>query len=160
MPSFSRARFVLLAATIAAARASASDYVGAERCAACHPTQYEHWQKSGHASALARLSAVQQKDATCRTCHTMIPSNEDPAFGGVQCESCHGAGRLYEPDYVMRDAVLAELYGLAKVEATTCAPCHTADAPAAAPFVFADKVEMVRHEQAMGPASPDREPKK
>lgn len=130
---------------------ASDEFVGAERCGACHEKEYQHWKRSGHASALARLSKVQQQDATCRSCHTMVPNSDDPELAGVQCESCHGAGRLYEPEYVMRDEKLADLLGLKKVEATTCAPCHTADAPSVHPFVFAEKVELVRHMKAEAP---------
>jgi hypothetical protein len=130
-----------------AGTAFANDYVGADRCGTCHEAEYKQWKRSGHATALARLSRVQQEDATCRTCHTMVPASDDPELAGVQCESCHGAGRFYEPSYVMRDKVLAELNGLQKIESSVCTPCHTKDAPTVEPFEFAAKVELVRHEK-------------
>lgn len=130
------------------ARAFADDYVGAERCGTCHQAEYKQWKRSGHATALARLSRVQREDATCRTCHTMAPASDDPNLAGVQCESCHGAGRYYESSYVMRDKVLAELNGLEKIDATTCSACHTADEPSVAPFEFEKKIDLVRHVKA------------
>ena len=128
-----------------AGTAFADDFVGADRCGSCHEPQLKQWKKSGHANALARLSRVQQEDATCRTCHTMAPASDDPALAGVQCESCHGAGRFYEPSFVMRDKVLSELNGLQKIESTVCTPCHTNDAPTTAPFKFEEKLDLVRH---------------
>jgi hypothetical protein len=77
----------------------------------------------------------------------MVPASDDQALAGVQCESCHGAGRFYEPSYVMRDKVLSELNGLQKVEVSVCTPCHTNDAPKLAPFKFEEKIEMVRHKK-------------
>ncbi len=135
----------VLALLLIAAQAFADDFVGADRCGSCHEVEYKQWKRSGHASALARLTRVQADDATCRTCHTMVPASQDAAFSGVQCESCHGAGRFYEPSYVMRDKVLAELNGLQKVEASVCSPCHTNDAPSVSPFKFEEKLELVRH---------------
>ena len=139
-----------------AGTAFADDFVGADRCGSCHEEQYKQWKRSGHANALARLSRVQQEDATCRTCHTMVPASEDPALSGVQCESCHGAGRFYEPSFVMRDKVLSELNGLTKVEASVCAQCHTNDAPNLAPFKFDEKVDLVRHKKLDEPKKEKR----
>lgn len=143
---------IVLVLLLAGRAVAADDFVGAERCGSCHRSEYQDWKRSAHASALARLSKVQQQDATCRSCHTMVPNSDDPELAGVQCESCHGAGRLYEPDYVMRDKKLADLLGLEAIEATTCAPCHTGDAPTVQPFTFAEKVELVRHKKAGSPA--------
>ncbi len=130
-----------------AAHAYADDFVGAERCGSCHEVEYKQWKRSGHANSLARLSSVQREDPTCRTCHTMSPANPDPNLAGVQCESCHGAGRYYEPSYVMRDKTLSELSGLQKIEAPVCTACHTTDAPSVDLFKFDEKLDLVRHKR-------------
>jgi hypothetical protein len=137
--------FALFLATISARAYASPDLIGAERCGACHPREYQDWQKSGHALAFARLSKVQQRDSTCRSCHTMDPSSDDPQLAGVQCESCHGSGRMYAPRHVMRDKELAKLLGLTAVTEETCAPCHSKDTPSVRAFVFAEKVELVKH---------------
>ena len=49
--------------------------------------------------------------------------------GGVQCESCHGPGKIYANRYVMRDKVLSRLVGLEKASLSKCASCHTAAGP-------------------------------
>lgn len=121
------------------------ELIGAERCGTCHVAEYEDWKKSGHAEALARLSQSQQQDPVCRSCHTTGARKDDPALSGVQCESCHGAGSLYAPAHVMRDPALAELLGLEKVSATTCAPCHTASSPKVRPFDYAAAVQKIAH---------------
>lgn len=140
------AAFLALIFLAISARAFASpDLIGAERCGSCHQREYQDWQQSGHALAFARLSKVQQRDATCRSCHTMDPSSEDPQLLGVQCESCHGAGKMYAPEHVMRDKELSKLLGLTAVTEETCAPCHSKDTPSIKPFVFAEKVELVKH---------------
>jgi cytochrome c554/c'-like protein len=132
-------------ATFGAVRAHAVDLIGAEKCGACHQAQYQQWLTTGHATALARLTKVQQRDATCRACHTMSPASEDPALAGVQCESCHGAGKFYAPRYVMRDPDLAKLLNLLPVTEEQCAPCHAKDTPSVREFKFQDAIALVRH---------------
>ena len=139
--------------------AGASDYVGAEICAACHPEAYDDWQASPHAAALARLTPRQQRDAACRGCHTTAPDEDDARLAGVQCESCHGAGRRYAPEYVMRDLELAKLLGLEAVTESTCIACHTADTPSVKRFDFQTMVTLIDHRPAKetpGDASQER----
>jgi hypothetical protein len=141
---------------ITARSTSAADYIGAERCGHCHEQEYQQWKNSGHALALVRLSKVQQRDATCRACHTMSPPSEDPALAGVQCESCHGPGRFYSPRFVMKDAELAKLLDLKPVAEETCAPCHAKDTPSVRDFSFEEKLTLVRHR---APAESSKKPK-
>lgn len=145
-----------LGAPSSIAPAFAQEQVGAETCGSCHEAQLKKWRSSGHALALARLSKTQRRDRVCRSCHTMAPDQEDPRLQGVQCESCHGAGGHYSPSWVMRDPVLAKLYGLEAVTEETCKPCHTTEGPSLQPFVYADKVALVCHvdqpRSAPGPA--------
>lgn len=135
---------------------AAPDHIGAERCGACHQAQYESWKKSPHANALARLSEEQQQDPYCRSCHTMDPWSQEPALAGVQCESCHGAGRAYAPEVVMRDARLAKLLGLAPIKESTCATCHRSDAPRIRPFNYAEMVKRVMHPEPTEPDAPGK----
>lgn len=147
MSSRSRALWlsVCLSALCALPAAFAQEQVGAEACGSCHEAQLKKWQSSGHALALARLSKTQRRDRVCRSCHTLAPEKDDPKLQGVQCESCHGAGGHYSPSWVMRDPVLAKLYGLEAVTEETCKPCHTSEGPSLTPFVYADKVAQVCH---------------
>lgn len=75
----------------------------------------------------------------------MTPSDDNPALSGVQCESCHGAGRMYSPRYVMKDKELAKLLGLLPITEDQCAPCHTKDSPSVREFKFDEKLMLVRH---------------
>lgn len=152
LTTFSAARlgvaaFMLASAVLAGPAFAGDDHIGAERCGACHQAQYEAWRKTPHADALARLTEKQQQDPQCRSCHTMDPWSQDAALAGVQCESCHGPGRAYAPDYVMRDKNLSSLMGLKPVDASTCQPCHRADAPRLRPFDYTALVKMVMHAQ-------------
>jgi hypothetical protein len=130
----------------AAAQVAEHDYVGAERCKSCHLAEYAAWERSPHAKALAVLSTKEQADPRCLQCHTLVASDTQQALAGVQCESCHGAGRHYTPEFVMRDAELAGLLNLvAKVDATACARCHNDAAPSLRPFDFATSRELIKH---------------
>jgi hypothetical protein len=125
--------------------ASADDYVGAEVCGTCHEAEYAQWKSTPHARALSDLTRPQQQDRVCRSCHTMQPLDDDPIYGGVQCESCHGPGRLYAPRNVMKDEELSKLLGLEAVTEKTCRACHESDGPQVLPFVYAEKLELVVH---------------
>lgn len=102
---------------------------------------------------MARLSAPKQRDPICRSCHTTAPTKSDPALSGVQCESCHGAGSLYAPEYVMRDEELREMLGLAKVTEATCRACHDGETPSTKPFDFETWVKLVDHKSDKGDGS-------
>lgn len=129
-----------------AAQVIEHDYVGAERCKSCHEAEYAAWEKDPHAQAFEVLSPAEKRDPRCLSCHTAVPSDTSAALVGVQCESCHGAGRHYTPDYVMRDAELASALGLiAKVDATSCTRCHNDTVPALQPFDFAAKRPLIKH---------------
>ncbi|MDP2344779.1 MAG: multiheme c-type cytochrome [Deltaproteobacteria bacterium] len=130
----------------AAAQVAEHDYVGAERCKSCHLAEYAAWEQSPHAKAFAVLSTKEQADPRCQQCHTLVPNDTQQALAGVQCESCHGAGRHYMSEWVMRDAELASLLNLvAKVDATTCVRCHNDASPSLRPFDFATSRELIKH---------------
>ena len=103
-----------------AASATASKYIGAEKCKNCHQAtasgdQYGVWHKVGHAKAFETLASDKakeiakskgiedpQKSDQCLKCHTtafgvaadQIKKGFDPKQG-VQCESCHGPGEAH-----------------------------------------------------------------
>lgn len=123
--------------------AGASGFLGARRCKACHPSEYAHWRTTPHARAFGRLGPGQQRDPRCTTCHAT--SVEDD-LTGVQCESCHGAGRHYWPEYVMKDVELARAVGLENPrEEAVCRRCHTPDTPALEPFELEAALRAVQH---------------
>jgi len=115
----------------------ASNYLGAERCKSCHEQEYRIWAAGPHARAHTSLTAKQLTDAKCNTCHTMLPDDLSPRYLGVQCERCHGAGRYYQHDFVMKDRELARAVGLTDVAAEACQQCHDEGAPSIEPFDFA-----------------------
>jgi len=88
------------------------------------------------------------RDGACLSCHG---TGDGPAararLPGVQCEACHGAGRAYAPDDVMRDPFLARALGLrdlATDPAAACLRCHRARTTPE-PFDFAKSWARIAH---------------
>lgn len=149
--AFLVAAFVLVVASSAPRAQSAGgnvashDYVGAERCRSCHEPAYAVWSKSPHARALEALPEKDRNDPRCLTCHTMVVDDRSPALVGIQCETCHGPGRHYSVDYVMRDEDLRLQVGFLPAAEKTCLRCHTEASPSLRPFTYAEKLEAIRH---------------
>lgn len=121
------------------------DYIGADRCQACHAEEYAAWKKSPHARAFDVLSPRDRADPRCLACHTAVPDDLGAGLTGVQCESCHGPGRHYAIDYVMRDRELSTALQLQPLNAQTCTRCHTDSSPALVPFVYSEKLPLIKH---------------
>lgn len=135
----------LLAAVVLApfSVAVAADFVGAESCKACHPEAYAAWRASKHARAFDSLSQEQQADARCVTCHA--PDLAGQEIAGITCETCHGGGQYYAPEYVMRDPELSRLVGLNDPSEKLCRSCHDASSPSLQPFDFVEKLKLIDH---------------
>jgi hypothetical protein len=170
---------VLIAVLVscALAPAFAAERVGSESCKTCHATAYRIWRASPHAKASENLTPAQRDDMRCAHCHAPEKARsvqETAPFqkperlanqveGGVACESCHGAGQFYTPNYVMRDAELSHAVGLLDPGQKSCLVCHSADSPSLSPFDFASKVKLIDHwtqdrQQRRGSASAAPEP--
>ena len=81
-----------------------SPYVGEQVCSTCHVAQHKRWSDSQHAIAYEDLEEVGKSfDPACIGCHTVgfdkpggfFDINVTGYLLGVQCESCHGAGRAH-----------------------------------------------------------------
>ena len=117
-------------------------------CATCHAFEYRVWLAGPHAKAHEALSAEQLADPKCNTCHTMAPGDSNTRLLGVQCERCHGGGRYYQADYVMRDKELARAVGLIDPTPVHCQQCHTEGAPSIRPFDFQRMWALIDHGKA------------
>src|SRR5437763_16974996 len=96
-----RAFSIVLAVSSAA---YASDLVGPASCRTCHAEAYRIWSLGPHARAAQALSAEQRRQPLCLQCHSRDEQRAGQAeLSGVSCETCHGAGRYYQPSAVMRD---------------------------------------------------------
>lgn len=131
---------------VAVAKEAVSKYVGADKCGSCHVREYEDWAKSAHAQSYNRLPAESRKDAGCLTCHSTAASS---GFLSVSCESCHGPGHQYFPEFIMKDLGLARALGLEVISARTCETCHTPLSPTLVSFDFGKAVTQINHQCTM-----------
>lgn len=80
-------------------------YIGSDRCAGCHPSEFAIWQKAKHAHAYDALVTAtrpgnRQFDGECVSCHTtgfelqtgFTNAEDTPYLKGNGCENCHGPG--------------------------------------------------------------------
>lgn len=80
-------------------------YVGADRCAGCHPGEHAKWKSTGHAHAYEALEkatrpGLRQYDPECVVCHTVgygfktgyASAAKTPSLLHNGCENCHGPG--------------------------------------------------------------------
>lgn len=136
-------RALCWAVLLASAAGQAADFTGPESCKACHAQAYDAWKQSKHARARDSLSAQQQKDARCLSCHA--PNSADQNVSNVSCETCHGGGQFYASTYVMKDAELVRLVGLQDPSEKSCRTCHDASSPSLRPFDFVEKLKSIDH---------------
>jgi cytochrome c554/c'-like protein len=139
-------RLVFAVFLAVATPAVASDLVGPESCRTCHAEAYRIWAQGPHARAVASFDADQRKSPLCLSCHSrdeQRSSASDPVVG-VSCETCHGGGRYYQANVVMRDKELARLFGLQGASAT-CTSCHGPGSPSAQPFDVKAALQRIDH---------------
>jgi Cytochrome c554 and c-prime len=130
-------------------------FVGHKKCKTCHKkegigNQYGIWLDSRHAKAYEALATDKAKewateagvddpqtDDRCVKCHATahgVPddmvSKKFDRTAGVQCESCHGAGKDYRKKKIMIDHDKAIEKGLVLPTAAVCIECHNDDSPA------------------------------
>ncbi|MCS7043201.1 MAG: hypothetical protein NZR01_10450 [Bryobacteraceae bacterium] len=119
--------------------ADAPGVIGSAACGSCHNGldhghQYDVWRRSPHARAwavlatpraaeLAREMKVEgdpQHSPACLRCHAVGGRTEE----GVGCEACHGPGKNYATDAIMRDPEAARAAGLKRGSLADCMSCH------------------------------------
>lgn len=140
----------VLAGPGAAAAQSLEVYIGPERCQTCHAYQHDVWRAGPHARAHRSLNDKQQTDRRCAQCHMMmtLTATGDQIQPQISCERCHGPGRYYAFDYVMRDQVLAALLGLvARPSEKSCLACHGEGTPNLRPFSYVERWPLIDHRQ-------------
>jgi hypothetical protein len=101
-------------------------FIGAEACAECHSEEHALWKQTKHADAtLTLVSRNKHYHPDCVSCHDTgygYPTgfkiaDQTPTLSNVQCEACHGPGRLH------REAKSAEFIR-AKPGKEYCVECH------------------------------------
>jgi hypothetical protein len=146
---------MLASAAPAGGAGTEHQFVGVKKCRSCHKkeeigNQFGWWESSKHAKAFETLASDKAKEWAserglgdpqteddCVKCHTTafgVPdemvSRKFDRTAGVQCESCHGAGKDYRKKKIMVDRDLAISKGLLPQTEKVCVACHNDDSPA------------------------------
>ena len=92
------------------ARFKEASFAGSESCKACHPAEFDVWDKAAkHSNAYAALAKVASKptgrqfDGECIVCHVVgfkydtgyVDEKTTKTLKNVGCENCHGPGSLH-----------------------------------------------------------------
>jgi len=134
-------------------------YVGSEACRSCHAKEFETWQGSSHARALASLEARKKADdPACLACHTTafgLPGGfaeganaaAEPDLARVGCESCHGPGEAHVAEGAKRLGTIISLGDKCDscVILQICGTCHDDGNDPGFAFEVLDKIEKQRH---------------
>ena len=103
-------------------------FVGADTCALCHKNVHDNWAKTLHAGALDSLENIDEgTNPDCLLCHALgfgldggyVDRATTNALAGIQCESCHGAGRAH-----VENVADQSLRPPVSISADICAQCH------------------------------------
>jgi len=121
------------------------EYAGVEKCRLCHREQYQLWKKSKHSRATSILPREKRNKHKCLRCHGT--GYIDP-LPGVQCEACHGRGRHFSYDFVMKDKELSKAMGRIRPRSKTCRRCHLPTAPNLKPFNYKVWRQAIKHWKA------------
>ena len=107
---------------------SYGENIGVKACQDCHAELVAGWQKTQHARAFDDLKKSKQEGLPdCQRCHVVgygetggfIDYDLTPELVNVQCEECHGAGKLHAADPGKKGSITA------KPGEQKCRKCHT-----------------------------------
>ena len=122
-------------------------YVGAEGCKDCHQEAYATWARTPHKKAFLTLLGNQRYFVPdCVNCHTTGYGHEEgferfsstENLVGVQCETCHGPGKLHSAD--PKKAKLR-----VKIGKELCVQCHDRENSPSFEARFEDAWKKVQH---------------
>ena len=168
---------IALTSVVSLAGEPTHQYVGVKVCAMCHRTpksgeQFQKWEASKHSQAfkvlltpealkIAEAKGMKGKPSEsdeCLQCHETAynaPASQlGPRFDkqdGVQCETCHGAGKDYMKMDIMKDPKKAEANGLTLLSVKDgsaqkfCETCHNKKSPTFKGFDFAKMWPQIAH---------------
>jgi len=121
------------------------DFIGSERCKICHKEEYEIFAKTAHKDTSKSLDKNNKKNHECLMCHSM---DKDGRIMEIGCEACHGGGKYYSQEYVMKDKELSRLIGLKKPDQETCKKCHTDDTPKINKMDIKEGMKKIEHKKS------------
>ena len=109
-------------------------YVGAEKCAECHPDQFEAFMKNSKKAksyaSIQRMAGKLTPDdlRACYGCHTtgygkpggFLSEQDTPHLKNTGCEVCHGPGSLHTESEDPEDLIVA-------INVEDCMTCHNSE---------------------------------
>jgi hypothetical protein len=121
-------------------------------CKDCHTDVYESWAKTKHATALNRLT-VSERQQECVGCHVtgadrVIEIDGTAANSNVQCESCHGPGRVHIESTKAGGPGTGNI--VQKPASTVCERCHNKKSPHFKGFFYDAMLGFVHRTKARG----------
>ncbi len=141
-------------------------YIGSAACGKCHNGpghghQYDVWRRGPHARAWAVLATPAakasvarynvtgdpQQAVVCLDCHAVGATADE----GIGCEACHGPGKDYATEAVMKDRAAAQKAGLRIPARTACSHCHK-DSPGKT-FDASEKWTTIAHPTKLPPVA-------
>ncbi|MCF7839062.1 MAG: cytochrome c family protein [Candidatus Marinimicrobia bacterium] len=156
--------FVSGAVTALAEDSDPALLIGAKRCGMCHKkdltgNQLAIWQAGPHAKAFELLASDEakavgaklgienpQQSGACLKCHSTAYNGTEEVQNeliavedGVQCESCHGAGKNYKSKQIMEDRAQCIENGMVYPATKSCAKCHNDASPTWKPDRYTTK---------------------
>ncbi|MCX7945080.1 MAG: cytochrome c family protein [Deltaproteobacteria bacterium] len=120
------------------------DIVGSERCKICHKEEYEAFSKTSHKDTSKSLNTEQKNNKECLMCHSM---DKEGKYMEIGCEACHGGGKYYSQEYVMKDKELSRLIGLKKPDEKSCENCHNQDTPKIKKMDIKEGMKKIEHKR-------------
>jgi hypothetical protein len=152
------------------AEANKHVFVGVANCKMCHQDaetgdQFNQWKKTKHAEALKTLSGKEAKeigaklgvanpakDDKCLKCHVTgfdapkeMKGKTWKETDSVGCESCHGAGKDYAKEDIMKNKAASIERGLVLPDEKVCVKCHNKESPTFKEFNFAEMAKKIAH---------------
>ncbi len=114
-------------------QAPGNAFVGAETCATCHEKIFQAWSATKHARTINRLGRDDKQSGKCSYCHAtgtveaLAVEGDRPKFPNVQCEACHGMGKLHTDTVATNSPAAIGI--VSKPEEDTCTKCHGPASP-------------------------------
>jgi len=159
-----------------------SNYVGSDKCGLCHSgiangNIMEKWSSGPHANAFKSLATERansiltekyglignpQEEVLCLSCHLTgfegksSSTNTIHQEEGVSCEACHGAGKLYAKEEIMRNRELSIQNGLTELPKYSCKQCHNEKGHSTNIFSFESSWPEIQHMRNYGNSNPDQ----
>jgi len=135
-------------------------FIGAESCSECHPEEESRWRRTRHADAALQLVTTNKHyHPDCASCHNtgygyrtgFDIGEQTPSLAGVQCEACHGPGKLH------RESKSTEFIR-AKPGKEYCVECHDQQQTPDLDEKFSEYYERIKHTEEAVKRQPPRLP--